>query len=503
MTAVPWRALPGPLTPAQRRDIAALAQELRSWARTLGRWPALRRRRSLPEHATPFVSLYREGRLEGCYGYQAGGRAERFARAFLAAAHDRRYGGSDGAVDVVVLVSYLRDIQAVPAGEVASRFEPGTHGLGLLQSDRHALLLPQVARDGGLDGPAMIARLLSKAGLGDAAAADLRFFLFETEQVVVRPGGAVAGSAGEAATDRAAAWLAGLVERDGRVVFSVDARTRRRELVGPLHHGRAAMLVRALTAHGGHPAVAARASAWLAAEIRRALRGEAVAGWPAEVDRKAGTLALAILAGLDEKSTLQSFLRTHPEVAASPWHAGQCVTALGPEAPGALWSACVADLTARPWAPWTALAATARGERGVLDRCARALTASIRESGPHRGGAAVTAVPEIALTAVSAEGLAAVKGPAATAARRRARAWLARWQLTRENAPAPLDPTLAAGAFPASPVSYHLRSDITAHALLALLGARGVTLPSRAPAGHPVGRSSAARSHLARSAAAR
>jgi hypothetical protein len=463
---IPWRALPGPLAPRQRRAIAALALKLRGWSRTLAGWPDLRHEGPLPE-ATPFVSLYVEGALKGCCGSGGAAPAERLARAFLSAAHDHRFGGTDGRADPVVQVSYLRNLRPVREAEIAHWFEPGTHGLALLARDRSALLLPQVARDGGLDAAAMVARLKRKAGLGEPAPADLRFFVFETDEVIVR--GEPEVSAPAAAADRAAAWLATLVRPDGQVLFSVDARTRQQTATGPLHHGRAAVLIQALAAHGGHAAVTARARARLAAELRRALAGEAVAGWPAETDRVAGTLALAVLAGLDERAALQTFLAAHPEVATSPWHAAQCLTALGPQGPEPLWKACVADLRARPWAPWTALAAAARGDRAVLARCAPPLAGSIRTRSPHRGGASVTAVPEVALTAVTIEALAGVKTAAATAACRRARGFLARWQVTPERSWAPMDPLLAAGAFPASPVSYHLRSDITAHALLALL----------------------------------
>jgi len=419
----------------------------------------------LPE-ATPFVSLYVDGALRGCCGSGGAAPAERLARAFLSAAHDHRFGGTAGS-DPVVQVSYLRSIRPVGEAELAQRFEPGTHGLALAAHDRSALLLPQVARDGGLDAAAMVARLKRKAGVGEATP-ELRFFVFETDEVIVRGEPEVPGPV--AAADRAAAWLATLVRPDGQVLFSVDARTRQQAAIGPLHHGRAAVLIRALAAHGGHAAVTGRARARLAAEIRRALAGEPVAGWPVETDRVAGTLALAILAGLDQRAALQAFLAAHPKVAASPWHAAQCLTALGPQGPEPLWRACVADLRARPWAPWTALAAAERRDRAVLARCAPALVESIRTKSPHRGGASVTAVPEVALTAVTVEALAGVKTAAATAACRRARGFLARWQVTPERSWAPIDPRLAVGAFPASPVSYHLRSDITAHALLALLG---------------------------------
>jgi hypothetical protein len=125
----------------------------------------------------------------------------------------------------------------------------------------------------------------------------------------------------------------------------------------------------------------------------------------------------------------------------------------------------VRDLDVRAWAPWTAIAARARGDAAVLARCAPALVASIRDRAPHAGGCSARPVPETALTAVTVEALAPLA--AARASVRRARAFLRAWQIPDEPA-APLLPEIAAGAFPASPVVELLRVDITAHAMLAL-----------------------------------
>jgi hypothetical protein len=130
-----------------------------------------------------------------------------------------------------------------------------------------------------------------------------------------------------------------------------------------------------------------------------------------------------------------------------------------------LWRACVADLARKPFAPWTAMAARARRDGRARQLVERALVAAIQKGPPHDGGANVTVVPELALTALAVEALAGA--PGAAAAVRRARAFLRRWQLVPEALRAALDPS-AAYAFPASPVVDLLRVDMTGHALLAL-----------------------------------
>jgi AMMECR1 domain-containing protein len=470
----PWRSLRAPLAEAERRAVVRYTARLLRWARTLRRWPAANgaEAAALPD-ATPFVSLYAGGRLVGCYGHRADAPAARLARAFLAAAHDGRFAARapSRSPTLMAQVAYLRRLRPVPASALAARLEPGTSGVAVVAADgRATLLLPQVAREAGLDGAALVERLAHKAGLARGAAGDHRWFTFEAEEIVVGPFDR-ARHGQDDAVDRAAGWLAGLVDARGGALFAVDARAGTRAKSGPLHHGRTAVLVRALAAHGGHAQVVARAHRRLLRDIRRALAGAAVEGWPAEPDRVAGTLALALLAGLPLRAELDAWLAAHPEVAASPWHAAQCVTALGPAAPAPLWRACLVDLAARPWAPWTAMAARARADGPALARCVPALVESVRASAPHRGGAAVTAIPETALTAVTVEALHGLDEEAARAARRRARRFLARWQITAARPSDTVPPRLTVGAFPASPVSSYLRADITAHALLALLPA--------------------------------
>jgi hypothetical protein len=240
--------------------------------------------------------------------------------------------------------------------------------------------------------------------------------------------------------------------------------------VGPMHHGRSAAVLQALARHGGYPREVARGLRRLEQDIREGLAGRALPEWPTDSPRVAGTLGLARLAGANVEAELVQLARENDDLARVPWHAAQVVAALGRRAPAALWQACVASLEREPWAPWTVLAARARGDRAVLERAEPALIGSVRRSSPHVGGVAVPAtitIPEIAITALTAEALAASPDRAAKAAVRRARAFLQRWQIT-ERGPA-CAAARAFGAFPASPVSMLLRGDMTGHALTALL----------------------------------
>jgi hypothetical protein len=117
------------------------------------------------------------------------------------------------------------------------------------------------------------------------------------------------------------------------------------------------------------------------------------------------------------------------------------------------------------------MAAATRGDRAVRARSARTLAAALRKAPPHRGGAEGTPIPEMALTAVSVEALARHPAPWARTAALRGRAFIASMQLVGPRLYAALDPALALGAFPASPVADLLRGDVTGHALLALLAA--------------------------------
>lgn len=216
-----------------------------------------------------------------------------------------------------------------------------------------------------------------------------------------------------------------------------------------------------------HRAIAERVRARLLSDARDARAGSLPEGWPADAAQVAGTLALMVLAGIPLRRELLTFVAANNPTR-SPWHCAQVVAALGRDAPEALWRACVADLDAHPWAPWTLLAAKARGELAVRDRAARALADGLRPAPPHRGAGDITAIPEVALTALAVEALAGHPAPSSRAAVARARSFIARTQLVGDRVYGALDPALARGAFPASPVVDWLRCDVTAHAVLAL-----------------------------------
>jgi hypothetical protein len=273
---------------------------------------------------------------------------------------------------------------------------------------------------------------------------------------------AEAGSATSRVVDRAAGWLVSQVDDAGAVAFCLDARTRVQKPTGPLHHGRAALVVRALALHGGHPAVVGRAAMRLRADVVAALGGAPVEGWPDDPALVAATLALVVLAGIDVRSALTEAALS-PEVARTPWYAAEVATALGGSTPGPVWDACVRGLTNDPWAPWTAMAARARGDQAVYARCEAALCAALAPDGAARGPYG----PEIARTAATVEALSPFESEAARAAASSAVAFLVRSQLAEVGEP--MHPGSIDGAFPLVPDGHELRTDATAHALLALL----------------------------------
>jgi len=464
---IPWRTLGAHLSDRQRQSIAAGLRGLLFWQRDLLTWLAPT---GVPD-ATPFVALYAHGRLRGCFGSDEGAPGERLARAFLRALTDIRFGGIASAerASLVAEVSYVSNARARTFDRLMTDLEPGTHGVGML-SDKGApvVLLPSVARDGGLTGAQLLEALARKARLADAQ--QLRrheTFVFETEVVVCRMGGPRVRA--RDARERAAKWLSQLVSAEGEVLFAVDGRTGLSQKVGPMHHGRSAVVLQALARHGGYSREVARGRRRLERDIREAVAGRPPPGWPTDPFRVAGTLALAIRAGAKVEAELAQLAREKGDLGRVPWHAAQVVAALGGNAPASLWQSCLTSLEREPWAPWTVLAARARGDGPVIERAEPALIESIRKSAPHIGGVVAhmaPGVPEIAITALTVEALAASPDRAARAAVARARAFLRRWQIT-ERGPGCAAVT-AFGAFPASPVSMLLRGDMTGHALAAL-----------------------------------
>jgi hypothetical protein len=237
-----------------------------------------------------------------------------------------------------------------------------------------------------------------------------------------------------------------------------------------MHHGRAALVVQALEACGQRT-IAARARRRLARDVELALSGRPLDGWPDDPRVRAGSLALAILAGVEAEQELAR-LAKKTSLDGSAWHAAQVVVALRGDAPQTLYDACITDLDARPWAPWTALAAHARGDAAVLNRCATELARSVREVAPHCGGVGFREVPEVALTAIVVEALATCTDPRSREACVRGRGFLLQHQNRAGRTRGPIDPVLADGGFPLTPVNDILRSDVTAHALLALSNER-------------------------------
>jgi hypothetical protein len=465
MTAPPsLAALEGPLDDRSRRALQRTLSELLAWQRRLGRFP----RGGPAPDATPIVSLYARGELYGCSASTEGDARERLLRAFLLALGDARFGGVGPGVraDLVARVAYPVRPRRVSLDAASRLIAPGVHGLALRTGDGFpTLLVPDVAREHELDAEGLLAAMEHKTGTDRRRWAPNGLFLFETEGVVTRPG----GTPGEPPTDRmeaAVAWLAARVASDGRVSFGVDPRSGADELMGPMLHGRAAVVVQALAAHPRGRLARRRATRWLERALADGLSGKPVAGWPAEGPVVAGTLALAALAGLDVGAPLEQLARSDL-LAASPWHAAQVACALGRRTPKRLWRGCVRGLDRDPRAPWVGLAAARRGDAAVLERVAAALTAGVRERGPHRGGVG-SAVPELALTAITAEVLATARDVPARRAHDLARAFVERHQVLGDVWPEATRANRCIGGFPLTPVHTFQRCDVTAHAVLAV-----------------------------------
>jgi hypothetical protein len=289
--------------------------------------------------------------------------------------------------------------------------------------------------------------------------------LFETERVVAR-GGEAFEPAADAAT-RAVRWLRARIGRAGAVQFGLEPHSGGSSEAGPMAHGRAAITVRALDAHPEGQAAAARARRVLAREIENALLGQPVAEWPEEPALVAGTLALACLAGIDVRARLER-VAADPALLAVPWHAAQVVAALGAGAPEALWQSVLLGLESEAWNPWTLLAAQQRGNELAVGRATELLIASVRDKAPYLGGVGPAPVPELGRTAATVEALKLVSNVEAKRAVSRALSFIERHQLRAETYPVAQEAAWADGAFPVSPISDFLQSDITGHALLAL-----------------------------------
>ena len=134
-----------------------------------------------------------------------------------------------------------------------------------------------------------------------------------------------------------------------------------------------------------------------------------------------------------------------------------------------LWQLCVRDLEQSPWAPWTARAARLRGDQSTLQRANRGLLDALAVLG---ASGTVKELPAPAIARVAAT-LEALSGPELASERAaHAREYLVRWQF--DGSPVPgVRAELAQGGFPLSPSEWYLRTDVTAHALLALRASSG------------------------------
>lgn len=389
--------------------------------------------------------------------------------------HDARFPRLTAAehLELRAELSFLRAPRQVTLAEWQDTFEAGTHGAALVTPGAAtALLLPEIALARRATATKFLAALREKSER-EAAPSD-ELFLFETERVVVYDHAFPKASA----NDAAAAWLSGMIAPSGEMFFEVDGTTAVGDAVGAMHHARISVALTALAAHGGFEARRKRALRRLGSDIGDALAGRDVAGWPRGPAHVAGTLALASLAGVPLREALRG-AAAWPALHENAWHAAQVALALGREAPAALWQACVRGLEKEPWAPWTALAARARGDVAVLERTLPPLVDSVRTDAPHAGGVCMPshrpgAVPELALTAVVMEALApsASRSRAVAQATVRARQFLRRWQCLPEHAPGSINLRTALGAFPGSPIHAGLRVDVTGHALVALLAVK-------------------------------
>jgi len=485
--STPLPALAGSLSGSERRELSRALDGLLRWQRELKAWPRLGRAPA----GTPIVSLYLDGALRGCTGMSEGPAQERLARAFLQALGDSRFGGVAHTERgrLIAQVAYPLRMQRLSLDQVEERLAPGAQGLVLSRpGEPPVVLLPDVAREHELDAAGLLGAMEHKVGLARSAWGSHRLHAFETDSVVVRPRASRRAAVGASrpraaplgasraakleldAVDAALRWLERRVASDGAVTFGVEPRSGERHRDGLMSHGRAAVVVQALALHPRGRKAAKRARVWLEREITRGLAGR-LATFPREVPLVAGTLALAKLAGIAVDAPLRE-IAASPALHSEPWHAAQVVCALGAGAPPELYRACVNALASEPRAPWTALAARTLGDRATHARVARTLAACVPKDGAHAGGVGAGTLPEVALTALVVEALARATERAAQTARAGALAFVLRQQHLAHVPPDIAEPELAFGAFPLTPVHAYLRTDVTAHALIAVESVR-------------------------------
>jgi AMMECR1 domain-containing protein len=419
-------ALGRPLARAERRALDKTLRDLLAWHVDLRAFPRLAK---LPK-ASPYVSLYANGKLRGCYG-----SGEGIARAFLRAITDTRYGGIavEERDDLAADVAYVVRARPVRADEAAKVLEPGVHGAASVIDGVATVLLPSVARERGYDAPGFLDLLAKKTSR--ARSDEGLVWVLDMDEVSSR------GAREDDPMRGARRFLESLVDREGRVAFEMNPSSGELVHAGAMLHGRIAVAALALGKLGSKKTKSARA--WLAREIDE--RGD---GWPDRPDMALGTLALAARAGLDVP--LAEAASSIDVSSASPWHLAQAASVLGSRTPDDVWSAVVRSLDARPFSPYALMAAHARRDAAITLRCARAIIAAIPR--------------ETALAAVAIEALQPLRTSEAKRAVREARAFVLARQIL--DVPAALHPRTL-GAFRASPIAPILRCDVTAHAALA------------------------------------
>jgi hypothetical protein len=356
-------------------------------------------------------------------------------RAFLRAITDSRYGGiaPEERLELAADVAYVVRARPVRADEVAKVLEPGVHGAASVIDGVATVLLPSVARERGYDAPGFLDLLAKKTSR--ARSDEGLVWVLDMDEVSSR------GVREDDPMRGARRFLESLVDREGRTAFEMNPSTGELVYTGAMLHGRIAVAVEALARLGSKKAKAARA--WLAREID--LRGQ---DWPDRPDMALGTLALAARAGLDVP--LADAAANIDVAGASPWHLAQVASVLGSSTPEAIWAAVVRSLDARPFSPYALMAAHARRDAAIVERCARAI---------------IVAIPrETALASVAIEALLPLRTAETKRAIREARAFVLARQIL--DVPASVHPRTL-GAFRASPIAPILRCDVTAHAALA------------------------------------
>jgi len=140
-----------------------------------------------------FITLKtRDGSLRGCIGHlvSEGPLGRTLADvAFAAALKDPRFPPvrPDELAGLSLEVSLLGPF--VPTRDPLGDLRVGVHGLRIRRGGKGGLLLPQVAPENGLDGPAFLEAVCAKAGLPEGAWRDAEMELFTAEVLEETPPG--------------------------------------------------------------------------------------------------------------------------------------------------------------------------------------------------------------------------------------------------------------------------------------------------------------------------